>query len=186
MSRKLPSSSKQLQKTQEADYYKVSFLGAWQLLIQSIAIKFSEAATVVHTLLEFLSGSNNPLAHNVITEVAISSRLLDEANGGEEPDGDASEKKDDKPKDRGHDDCENTFENTYSGRGFLWVLLTVLAKLVLQFDELTSDSTVSNMFRAEFVTATSTIHENFSKDTKAAYTRILGAQEAKAAERKDA
>ena len=36
-----------------------------------------------------------------IPMLASEQRLLDEANMGEEPDGGASEKKDDKPKDRG-------------------------------------------------------------------------------------
>lgn len=50
--------------------------------------------------------------------------LLDEANGGEEPDGDASRKNDEKLKEGGacgwdvydHDDCETPFENVYYTR----------------------------------------------------------------------
>jgi coatomer subunit beta len=38
-----------------------------QLLIQSIVVKFSEAVSVVHTLVEFLNDSNNPSPHHVIT-----------------------------------------------------------------------------------------------------------------------
>jgi len=62
---------KQLQKTQEAEFEKASDYR--QLLIQSIhvtAIKFSEvAASVVHTLLDFLGDSNNPSALDVVAFV---------------------------------------------------------------------------------------------------------------------
>ncbi|KAL1724291.1 adaptin N terminal region-domain-containing protein [Schizophyllum commune] len=62
---------KQLQKTQEVDFEKAPEYR--QLLIQSIhvtAIKFSEvAASVVHSLMDFLGDTNNPSALDVVAFV---------------------------------------------------------------------------------------------------------------------
>ena len=119
--------------------------------------------------------------------LASEQRLLDEANMGEESDGGASEKKDDKPRDRGVKlralaDGKYATESAYTSAttlrlkavkaaakpplrttflpflGVLWSLTFVsllqrlfweVTKLVLRFDELTSDITVSNILRAE-------------------------------------
>ena len=62
---------KQLEKTMTEDYEKIAEYR--QLLIQSIhvcAIKFSEvAASVVHSLMEFLGETSNPAAVDVISFV---------------------------------------------------------------------------------------------------------------------
>jgi coatomer subunit beta len=132
--------------------------------------------------------------------LASEQRLLDEANGGEEPEGDASGKKDEKPKEGGGKPrvlADGTYatESAYTstttakleavkaaakpplrsmfpsdswsyctvidvrvfpsalilGGDFFTgaVLATALAKLVLRFNELTSDGTASNILRAE-------------------------------------
>ena len=69
---------KQLEKTMTEDYEKIAEYR--QLLIQSIhvcAIRFSEvAASVVHSLMEFLGETNNPAAVDVIAFVRFVTYLF--------------------------------------------------------------------------------------------------------------
>ena len=159
---------------------------------------------IIGEYVESVSGIQSTLQEirKVLGEIPIlasEQRLLDEANGGEEPDGDVSGKKDEKPKEGGGKPrvladgtyaTESAYTSTTTARLeavkaaskpplrsiFLpfWsycividvrvspsalilggdfftgaVLATALAKLVLRFDELTNDSTASNILRAE-------------------------------------
>ncbi|KIM72128.1 hypothetical protein PILCRDRAFT_16427 [Piloderma croceum F 1598] len=132
--------------------------------------------------------------------------LLDEANGGEEPDGDASGKKDEKPKEGGGRGTTTArlevvkaaaklpLRTLILGGVFFMgaVLDTALAKLVLRFDELTSDSIATIQVPIDEnshecilnciqtlseLEATPAVHDIFLKDTKAVHTKMLGAQE---------